>query len=309
MNDKPLPIGVDDFEMLITRGYYFLDKTFFIKELLDKKGTVNLFTRPRRFGKTLNLSMLRYFFEDMRDKQGKKKENACLFKGMQIMDAGEQYTSQMGQYPVISLTLKSGKQGSFEMAYKLLCRQIAYEYERHSYLLKGDMPEKQKKMYQQIMDEEAEKSLYANALQFLSKCLHEYFGKKTIILIDEYDVPLENAYMRGFYQEMIDFIRSLFESALKTNESLEFAVMTGCLRISKKSIFTGLNNLKIYSVLTENYDEYFGFTKAEAKKICEDYGISENYTELKEWYDGYLFGSTEVYNPWSTIQYVFDHLE
>lgn len=309
MDYKPLPIGVDNFEKLITRGYYFIDKSLFIKELLDKKGDVNLFTRPRRFGKTLNMSMLQYFFEDMRDKHGLKKENGYLFEGMKIMDEGERYISCMGQYPVISLTLKAGKQPDFEMAYALLCRQISNEYKRHRYLLEGNLSEEDAEKYREIMAEKADSESYADSLQFLSNCLYDHFGKKTIILIDEYDVPLENAYMRGFYDEMIDFIRSLFESALKTNDSLEFAVMTGCLRISKESIFTGMNNLKIFSILADNYGEYFGFTEQEAQKICGDYGLAENYAQLREWYDGYLFGKAEVYNPWSTIQYVFDHYE
>ena len=245
MNQKPLPIGIDNFEKLVTRGYYFIDKTMLIKELLDKKGDVNLFTRPRRFGKTLNMSMLQSFFEYARDDKGGKKDNSYLFSGLRIMEVGEQYRSHMGQYPVINLTLKGGKQPDFELAYAMLKRQIAEEYKRHRYILDGDILEEDRQRYYQIMVEKADREAYADALQFLSQCLERYYGKKVIILIDEYDVPLENAYICGFYEEMIAFIRSLFESALKTNSSLEFAVVTGCLRISKESVFTGLNNLKI----------------------------------------------------------------
>ncbi len=308
MEYKPLPVGVDNFEKLITGGYYFIDKTLFIKELLDKKGDVNLFTRPRRFGKTLNLSMLQYFFENRYDKRGKKQETEFLFDGMKIMSEGEKYLVHMGKYPVISLSLKSGKQADFETAYIMLCRQIAGEYERHRYILDGDMPQKRKEKFQKIMDEEAEYALFADSLKFLSECLYDYFETKVIVLIDEYDVPLENAYMRGFYQQMVDFIRSLFESALKTNDCLEFAVMTGCLRLAKESIFTGLNNPEINSVLSTNYGEAFGFLEEEAMKLCEDYGLSDKYVELKEWYDGYIFGEADVYNPWSTIRYIKDHL-
>ena len=306
MNRKPLPIGIDNFEMLVTRGYYYIDKTMLIKELLDKKGAVNLFTRPRRFGKTLNMSMLQYFFEDARDDKGEKLDNSYLFDGLQIMEAGEQYVSHMGQYPVINLTLKGGKQPDFELAYAMLKRQIAEEYKRHMYILNGDILEEERQRYYSIMVEKADREAYVDALQFLSKCLERYYGKKVIILIDEYDVPLENAHLCEFCEEMIAFIRSLFESALKTNSSLEFAVVTGCLRISKESIFTGLNNLKIISILDEKYDEHFGFTDTEVQKICEDYHMPQKFEIIKDWYNGYLFGNANVYNPWSVMQFMDD---
>lgn len=235
MEYKPLPIGVDHFEKLITRGYYFVDKTLFIKELIDKKGDVNLFTRPRRFGKTLNISMLQYFFEDARDRDGKQVCNRYLFDNLEIMQAGEKYSCHMGQYPVINLSLKSGKQPNFDLAYAMLKRQIAYEYSRHMFVIEDCRLAEQKERYLRIMREQAGEADYIDSLQFLSQCLETYYGRKVIILIDEYDVPVENAFMRGFYEEMIDFIRSLFESALKTNSSLEFSVITGCLRISKES--------------------------------------------------------------------------
>lgn len=306
MDYKPLPVGVDNFEKLITRGYYFVDKTLFIKELLDKKGDVNLFTRPRRFGKTLNMSMLQYFFEDSRNDEGTKLDNTHLFQGLNIMETGDWYLSHMGQYPVINLSLKSGKQPDFDMAYHMLIRQIADEYKRHMYILNEDMLETDQERYRAIMSERADRNSYNDSLKFLSQCLEKYYGKKVIILIDEYDVPLENAFMEGFYEEMVAFIRSLFESALKTNSSLEFSVITGCLRISKESIFTGMNNLDIVSILSKNYDEYFGFTEKDVKKICKDYKLEHKYELIKEWYNGYIFGNTNVYNPWSMIRFIKD---
>lgn len=307
MQLKPLPIGVDHFEKLITRGYYYVDKTMFIKDLLDKKGDVNLFTRPRRFGKTLNMSMLQYFFEDSRKEDGSKKDNSYLFEGLDIMQAGERYLSYMGQYPVIKLSLKSAKQPDFEQAYRALQEEIANEYGRHYFICQSDilLPHEKEK-YIRIMAQKGERSEYNTALKFLSGCLEKYYGKKVIILIDEYDVPLENAFMEKFYKEMLDFIRSLFESALKTNDSLEFAVVTGCLRISKDSIFTGLNNLNIVSILNKQYGEYFGFTETEVRKICQEYQISEKYHTIKEWYNGYIFGESNVYNPWSVLKFVED---
>lgn len=309
MHQKPLPIGVDNFEKIITREYYYVDKTMFIKDLIDKKGDVNLFTRPRRFGKTLNISMLQYFFEDARKEDGTKKDNAYLFDGLDIMEAGEKYLSYQGEYPVIKLSLKSARQSTFELSHLMIVRQIAEEYKRHQFILQGDMLEEEKLRYQKIMSENGENGDYADALKFLSDCLEKYYGRKVIILIDEYDVPLENAFMEKFYKEMLDFIRSLFESALKTNDSLEFAVVTGCLRISKESIFTGLNNLNIISILNKQYDEYFGFTETDVKQICEEYHISEKYEVLKEWYNGYIFGDANVYNPWSVLKFVSDLTE
>lgn len=306
MEYKPLPVGVDNFEKLITRGYYFVDKTRFIKELTDKRGDVNLFTRPRRFGKTLNMSMLQYFFEDARDRDGERVCNSYLFDGMEIMQAGEKYLCHMSQYPVINLSLKSGRQPNFELAYAMLRRQIAYEYSRHMFVLKDSRLAEQKERYLRIMREQAGQADYIDSLQFLSQCLETYYDKKAIILIDEYDVPVENAFIRGFYGEMIDFIRSLFESALKTNSSLEFSVITGCLRVSKESIFTGMNNLKIISILNEQYGEYFGFTEAQVQKICEDYGMPQKFDVFREWYNGYIFGNINVYNPWSVVQFMDD---
>lgn len=303
--EKQLPIGYDSFEKIISQNLYYVDKTLMIKELLDKKSHVNLFTRPRRFGKTLILSMLRAFFEKDYDEVGGELVHSGLFSELKIMEAGEEYTQEMGKYPVISISLKSAKQPDFEMAYASLIDELSKEYQRHAYVLKSDkIIDSDKKRFSRVMDKNAEAIEYAKALEFLSACITKVHGQDTIILIDEYDVPLENAYFCGFYKEMIDFIRSLFESALKTNENLKFAVITGCLRISKESIFTGLNNLEVHSVLKQDYAEYFGFTQGEAEKLLEDYGLSHKQQELQEWYDGYLFGKTEVYNPWSVINFV-----
>ncbi len=304
MDYKPVPVGVDNFEHLVTRGYYFIDKTWFMKELLDKKGSVNLFTRPRRFGKTLNMSMLQYFFEDMRTDDGTKKDNAYLFEHMKIMEAGEAYLAHMGNYPVINLTLKDAKQPDFTLAYEALKWQIADEYARHQYILQDERLAAERDAYMEIRMRKADRSAYNNSIKFLSQCLEKYYGKKVIILIDEYDVPLENAFAEKFYKEMIGFIRTLFESAFKTNASLEFAVITGCLRIPRESIFTGLNNLEVISILDWNYGEYFGFTEEEVRELCRDYGLEHKYDLIKEWYNGYIFGNTNVYNPWSVIRYV-----
>jgi hypothetical protein len=250
--------------------------------------------------------MFQYFFEDARERNGEKHDNAYLFEGLNIMSQGENYLSHMGQYPVINLSLKSGKQPTFDMAFDMLKKEIQYEYRRHEFVLNDDRLGNLKERYNRIMCDKAEREDYNDAIRFLSECLERYYGKKAIILIDEYDVPLENSFFRGFYGEMIDFIRSLFESALKTNSHLEFAVITGCLRISKESIFTGLNNLEINTILTNSYDEYFGFTDEDVQKICKDYNIEHEYETIKDWYNGYIFGSTNVYNPWSLIKYVKD---
>lgn len=304
---KKIPIGYEFYKQIIEKDCYYVDKTLLIKDILDKGAQVNLFTRPRRFGKTLALTMLKTFFEVDIDYRGQLHDNRHYFDGMKIMEAGEEYTQHMGQYPVIFFSLKSAKQPNFEMAYKCLADEIDREFGRHRYVLQSEaLEEEEKERFRYFLSRKAEMEDYAKSLQFLSQCLEKYHGKKTIILLDEYDVPLENSYFEGFYDEMIRFIRSLFESALKTNDSLEFAVLTGCLRISKESIFTGLNNLKIVSILNDNFAEFFGFTQQEVQNMLLDYGVAERTEEVKEWYDGYLFGSTEVYNPWSVVNYVDD---
>lgn len=303
---KALPIGVDNFEKLIRGGYYYVDKTMYIKELLDLRGEANLFTRPRRFGKTLNLSMLRYFFEDT----GNEETNKCnrqLFDGLNIMKAGEAYTDHMGQYPVINLTLKSAKQDTFESAYFKIKEEIAEEFRRHEdFIRKSPLSEKEKHTFRQIADGEAAYDEVSGSIKFLSSSLYRATGKKVIILIDEYDVPLENAYYSGFYDKMVSLMRSVFESSLKTNDYLQFAVITGCLRISKESIFTGLNHLNIISVLNRDYSEHFGFKENEVLEMLSYYGHGNRFHDMKEWYDGYSFGNTDIYNPWSVIKFVYD---
>lgn len=305
---KALPIGVDDFAKLRRNGYYYVDKTGLIKELLDIKGEVNQFTRPRRFGKTLNLSMLRYFFEDTGTEEGNRM-NQELFEGLSVMDAGEYYTEQMGKYPVISLSLKSGKQPTWEMAWESITDEIIKEYNRHDDIrYSGKLLENELAQFEAIQQRTAGPLQFAKSLEFLSNCLTKSSGHHVILLVDEYDVPLENAYFNGFYPEMTNFVRSLFESALKTNPCLEFAVITGCLRITKKSIFTGPNNLKVVSILSDIYDEYFGFTQDEVEQMLLFYGRTEKRELLRQWYDGYRFGRAEVYNPWSVIN-IMDALQ
>ena len=304
---KKISIGVEDFKTLIDWNGYFVDKTLMIRDLIENHAMVTLFTRPRRFGKTLNQFMIRRFFEDEITEKGEKVDNGYLFDGLAITRCGEEILQHQQRYPVIFMSLKSAKQDSYDMAYASLIDEISKEFKRHAYLLQGEsLSPKEKQEFQLVMDKEAQPIAYAKALGFLSECLTKYHGHKTIILIDEYDVPLENAYLHGFYDEMIGFIRSLFESALKTNPYLEKGVITGCLRISKESIFTGLNNLKVDSVLHTDYADSFGFTEAEVQEMLAYYDLSAELPEVKEWYDGYLFNQIEIYNPWSIINFVYD---
>ena len=304
---KKISIGVEDFKEIIEKDGYFVDKTLMIKKLIESQAKVTLFTRPRRFGKTLNQFMIRRFLEDERTRSGERIDNGYLFDGLKIAECGEEILSHRQQYPVIFLSLKSAKQPNFQEAYKKLCGEIAGEFRRHQYLLEGNsLADDQKNIFQKIMTKQSDYGEYNDALKFLSECLWQYHGKNTIILIDEYDVPLENAYFEGFYDKMIKFIRSLFESALKTNPYLERSVITGCLRISKESIFTGLNNLKVDSVLRTEYGDSFGFTESEVEEMLAYYNLQEELPEVKWWYDGYLFNDIEIYNPWSIINYVYD---
>ena len=300
-----LAVGIENYKEIVDKDYYYVDKTLLIRELLDNGGKVYLFTRPRRFGKTLGLSMLKTFFEQEIGVQGETIDNSRYFENRAILKTGDRYMRHMGQYPVIALSLKSGKQPDFQTAYDCLIEQISIEYKRHAYVLdEQDLLPEDKEKYRAMMGRSARKSDYVTALAFLAECLKKYHGKNVVVLLDEYDVPLENAYFRGFYDQMIDFIRSLFESVLKTNDNLEFAVVTGCLRVGRESIFTGLNNLEINSVMNDNFAEYFGFTQAEVGKILDFYAMDEKYEEVKRWYDGYCFGQTQVYNPWSVTNYV-----
>lgn len=296
-----LPVGQEDFKEIIENNGYYVDKTLLIKKLLDVRGKVTLFTRPRRFGKTLGISMLQYFFENTGIDQRALFENLAILKEEDIC---EKY---MGQYPVIRLSLKSAKQESFSYAFAAMKQTIAEEFRRHEKEVKAYEFEKDR--IQRILNAQGEGQDYLTSLQFLSQILYHQYGKRVIVLLDEYDVPLENAYFHGYYDKMVNFIRSLFESVLKTNSCLEFAVITGCLRISKESIFTGLNNLRIISIMDKAYEEYFGFTQEETKQILDYYGLTSHISDIREWYDGYLFGEQEIYNPWSVLSYISDLLE
>ena len=303
MKHKPLPIGVEDFKRLVDNEYYFIDKTLMIKELLENKGTVNLFTRPRRFGKTLNMSMLQRFFE------ATEKSNAYLFDGLKIA-AYPEYMAYQGQYPVISISLKSMKRASYQEAYFEYVKLLSDEFERHEIILQSDaVSEEDKLEFQKIKKRIAEPKEYNSAVKLLSKCLQKVYQKNVIILIDEYDVPLENAYHEGFYDDMTNLIRNCFESALKTNPSLEFAVLTGCLRVSRESIFTGLNNLKTYSITKNKFSQYFGFTQEEMKEILQTFSLEQYAGTIAKWYDGYRFGLTEIYNPWSVLNCIDSYLQ
>ena len=303
MKHKPLPIGVEDFKRLVDNGYYFVDKTLMIKELLENKETVNLFTRPRRFGKTLNMSMLQRFFE------ATEKSNAYLFDGLKIA-AYPEYMAYQGKYPVISVSLKSMKQASYTDAFYMYKNLIAKEYEKHKIILESNqILDSEKEVFQNIMEQRADQNVYLNSIRTLSDILAKYYEKNVIILIDEYDVPLENAYHEGFYDDMTNLIRSCFESALKTNPSLEFAVLTGCLRVSRESIFTGLNNLKTYSITKNKFSQYFGFTQAEMQEILQNFSLEQYAGTIAKWYDGYRFGLTEIYNPWSVLNCIDSYLQ
>ena len=295
---KRIPIGYEDFKQLIDSGFYYVDKSMLIYELLHSGGQNNLITRPRRFGKTLNFSMLKYFFDI------NEKDNAYLFDGLKISEHYEELAMYRNTHPVITLSLKCAKQGDYREALRGLKYEIQRQFINNKFILDSDkLADEYKDEYKKIlsMDEDA---VWSNSIQLLSICLKQYYGTKTIILIDEYDVPLEDAYFSGYYDEMVRFIRSLFESALKTNSALEFSVITGCPRISKESIFTGLNNLAVNSILSNKYSESFGFVQYEVDELMKYYNIEEKSQLMKKWYDGYLFGKSEVYNPWSVLNQV-----
>ena len=299
MERKPLPIGIEDFKRLIDDKYYFVDKTLMIKELIESQTIVGLFTKPRRFGKTLNMSMIQRFFEKT------DESNAYLFDGLKISEYPECMQYQ-GQYPVISISLKSMKQATFEEAFAVFKDLIRAEILRHkSVLFQNDAIEKTDlDRLTRFIELKAEKSDYNTSLGFLSRLLASAYNKNVIILIDEYDVPLENAFYQGFYTDMVNLIRSVFESALKTNPSLDRAFLTGCLRVSKESIFTGLNNLDIFTIISPMFTDSFGFTPDEITDILKYYKLEDKANEIKDWYDGYLFSDTQIYNPWSTINHI-----
>ena len=304
-NTLKLPVGIDDFRKLRESHFYYVDKTRLIEQLLLNWSEVTLFTRPRRFGKTLNMSMFKSFFDIGTDK--------ALFDGLYISGNKELCDEYMGKYPVIFLSLKGVEGSSFDDARYMITELIGKEAERFRFLERSEtLSENDKDRYRAIISQcdgkyMMDAQLLVSSLQSLSQLLCTHYGKKTIILIDEYDVPLDKAFQNGYYKEMVSLIRGLFGQALKTNEFLQFAVLTGCLRISKESIFTGLNNFKVLSITDSRFDEQFGFTDCEVKKLLSDYGMDSHFDEIKEWYDGYHFGRADVYCPWDVINRV-DHL-
>ncbi len=300
MQKRKLPVGIEDFEEIRREGFYYIDKTDLICDLLNNWGKVNLFTRPRRFGKTLNMSMLKCFFEVGTDK--------TLFDGLVISQEMALCEKYMGKFPVIFISLKGVDGLTFDNARAMLWEVIRKETRRLQYLLKDDrLSELDRESFISLMVEKASDTDIQNSLSLLTEILYKYHGQKVILLIDEYDVPLDKAFQHGYYEEMVSLIRGLFGQALKTNEFLQFAILTGCLRVSKESIFTGLNNFKILSVTDTRFDEHFGFTEAEVEQLLKDYQLENHLAEMKEWYDGYRFGDVNIYCPWDVVSYV-DHL-
>ena len=297
-----LPVGIDNFEKIRRNGFYYVDKTSLIEQLFSNWGEVNLFTRPRRFGKTLNMSMLKYFFEIGTDRS--------LFDGLHISSNEKICSEHMGKYPVIFLSLKNAEGLNFDTAKYQMVELIAREAERFPFLAKDtNLSDRDREKYRVLTAfadghyQMSDDVLYGS-LQTLSELLYKHFNQKTVILIDEYDVPLDKAFQHGYYREMVALIRALFGRALKTNEALAFAVLTGCLRVSKESIFTGLNNFKILSITDSRFDEQFGFTDKEVQKLLADYHLEARFSETKEWYDGYRFGNVDVYCPWDAINHI-----
>ena len=295
---KSLPIGISDY-VRAQSEYYYVDKTLLIKEFLDRRPLVSLFTRPRRFGKTLNMDMLRVFFEISDEDTGK------YFADKAIWNCGEEYRAYQGKYPVIFLTFKDVKFDTWEATIDKIRGLLQEEYGRHQELLDSDKLSQYEKIYfTKILDSSANEVELTSALERLSKMLAVHYGKAPIIIIDEYDTPIQEGYSKDFYDEIIGFMRNFFSGAFKDNKNLSYGFLTGILRIAQESIFSGLNNLSVNTVMDEEYDSFFGFTGDEVKKMLEYYGMSEKESELKDWYDGYLFGSEEIYNPWSVINYI-----
>lgn len=293
---KKLPIGIENFEDMIKENYYYVDKTGLLKQLLNEHGLVNLFTRPRRFGKSLNMSMLKYFFEIGNDQ--------AIFEGLEISKDKELCDQYQGKFPVISVSLKGAKAGNYEDAKAMMKYIMAAESRRLYDRMSGDkLSEKQKEQMKSLMSDNMKDTELMTALWILSSILKEYYGKKVIILIDEYDVPLDKAFENNYYNEMIILLRNMLKQSLKTNDNLYMAVLTGCLRIARESIFIGLNNFNIFSITDQYFDEYFGFTDKEVKEILQYYKVPEAFEQTKKWYDGYRFGNTDIYCPWDVINH------
>ena len=301
MEQLRLPVGIEDFAEIRRHGYYYVDKTQLIEQVLNRRNKVSLFTRPRRFGKTLNMSMLQHFFEIGTDPK--------FFQGLSISKNNELCEKHMGKYPVVSISLKSIHADSYAKAKAQLIKLVNREARRVQFLLNSDrLTAVDKALFSELLDREMEEDTLVSSLQELTELLEIHFGQQVIVLIDEYDVPLAKANQNGYYDEMALLLRNFFENVLKTNDSLEFAVLTGCLRIAKESIFTGLNNFKVYSITDTDYDETFGFVDDEVKKMLKSLNQQDHYEEVKEWYDGYRFGNTDVYCPWDVVNYCADHL-
>lgn len=293
---KKLPIGIENFEEIRKEGFYYIDKTGLIKELLDNWGKVNLFTRPRRFGKTLNMSMLKYFFEPGGDKG--------VFDGLKILQETALCEEYMGKYPTIFISLKGINAESYESALDMTVQTVNREARRHQYLLDSKrLTGQDKTVFSSLLQMNMDTAELCCSLYNLSELLSKHYGSKVMILIDEYDVPLAKAFEQGYYDKMVLLLRNLFEHTLKTNDCLQFAVLSGCLRIAKESIFTGLNNIKVLSIADVEFDEYFGFTDAEVRNLLAYYGVMDKYDTVKEWYDGYHFGNVDVYCPWDVLCY------
>lgn len=299
--NKSLPIGVSDFK-LATTGYYYVDKTLMIRDFLDKKPMVSLFTRPRRFGKTLNMDMLRVFFEKTNE------DTSVYFKDKQIWQCGDYYTKHQGQYPVIFLTFKDVKSMTWEETFQKIRRLISLEFIRHNELETSSvLTSYEKEQYHLLAGDTGDEVDCQMGLQLLSLLLHKHYGRECIIIIDEYDTPIQQGHTCNFYPEIVNFMRNFFSGGLKDNPHLAFGFLTGILRVAKESIFSGMNNLKTYSILDDGYSSYFGFTEKEVKDMLQYYGKDDKYNELSEWYDGYRFGNTEIFNPWSVINYISDN--
>ena len=299
--NKSLPIGVSDFK-LATTGYYYVDKTLMIRDFLDKKPMVSLFTRPRRFGKTLNMDMMRVFFEKTNE------DTSVYFKDKQIWQCGNYYTKHQGQYPVIFLTFKDVKSMTWEETFQKIRRLISLEFIRHNELETSSvLTSYEKEQYHLLAGDTGDEVDCQMGLQLLSLLLHKHYGRECIIIIDEYDTPIQQGHTCNFYPEIVNFMRNFFSGGLKDNPHLAFGFLTGILRVAKESIFSGMNNLKTYSILDDGYSSYFGFTEKEVKDMLRYYGKDDKYNELSEWYDGYRFGNTEIFNPWSVINYISDN--
>ena len=299
--NKSLPIGVSDFK-LATTGYYYVDKTLMIRDFLDKKPMVSLFTRPRRFGKTLNMDMLRVFFEKTNE------DTSVYFKDKQIWQCGNYYTKHQGQYPVIFLTFKDIKSMTWEETFQKIRRLISLEFIRHNELETSSvLTSYEKEQYHLLAKDSGDEVDCQMGLQLLSLLLHKHYGRECIIIIDEYDTPIQQGHTCNFYPEIVNFMRNFFSGGLKDNPHLAFGFLTGILRVANESIFSGMNNLKTYSILDDGYSSYFGFTEKEVKDMLRYYGKDDKYNELSEWYDGYRFGNTEIFNPWSVINYISDN--